>query len=151
MHLRALSLATCVALLAAGRAQGQAIADLPADARVRITMPDSARPWLFAPRGRGVIGTVARATSDTLWLQIGGPDTVRVPRGVIRKVEVSRGVSRARSALEQSLFLGVVVGLSAARADGPTRQEKVAIGVSALALGAFIGAVSPYERWRRVR
>jgi len=142
---------TLVALVAAGRAQGQAIADLPAGARVRITLPDSARPFPFARRARAVIGTVARATMDTLWVQVGGPDTVRVPRGVIRKVEVSRGVSRARSALEMGLLFGVDVGLLVATHDHHERGEAVAIGVSAVALGAFIGAVSPYERWRRVR
>ena len=84
-------------------------------------------------------------------MQVGGPDTVRVPRGVIRKVEVSRGVSRARSALELGLLLGAEVGLLAATHDDYARGDKVAIGVSAAVIGTFVGAVSPYERWRRVR
>src|SRR4051812_47802561 len=94
-----------VALVAAGRAQGQGIADLPAGARIRITLPDSARQHPFMPRAQSVIGTLARTTSDTLWLRVAGPDTVRVPRSALRRVEVSRGVSRARSAVEFGLTM----------------------------------------------
>jgi len=103
-----------VALGAAGRAEGQGIADLPAGARVRITIPDSARLHPSMPRAQSVIGTFARASSDTLWLQVAGPDPVRVPRGAIREKAVLGGA------------IGAV-------------------------LAGVVGAVRPYERWKRVR
>jgi hypothetical protein len=141
-----------VALVAAGRVQGQGIADLPAGARVRITLPDSARQDPFMPRAQSVIGTFARTTSDTLWLRIAGPDTVRVPRGALRRVEVSRGVSRARSAAEYGLVgLGMGVMLHAVADDDDSRRDAIGVGAITAVLGAFVGAVRPFERWRRVR
>jgi hypothetical protein len=142
-----------VALGATGRAEGQGIADLPAGARVRITLPDSARLHPFMPRAQSVIGTLARAGSDTLWLQVAGPDPLRVPRGTIREVEVSRGVSRTRSALQFGLGMGVGVGLVgyASADDADSRQEAVLAGAIGAVLGGVVGAVRPYERWKRVR
>ena len=146
-----LALAT---LVAAGRAQGQGIADLPAGARVRITLPDSARQTPLTLRVQSVIGTVARTTSDTLWLQVASRDTVRVPRAALRRVEVSRGVSRARSALEFGFGIGLGVGLASAfgaYGDDHRGDDAIVIGAVTAAFGGVLGALRPYERWRRVR
>ena len=142
------------ALVAAGRAQGQGIADLPAGARIRITLPDSARQTPLTLRIQTVVGTFARTTSDTLWLQVGGPDTVRVPRAALRRVEVSRGVSRARSALEFGFGTGLAIGLAShagAYGDDHRGDDAIVIGAVTAVVGAVIGALRPYERWRRVR
>ena len=142
-----------VSLVAAGRADGQSTADLPAGARIRITLPDSARLHPFMPRAQSVIGTLARASSDTLWLQVAGPDALRVPRGAIRKVEVSRGVSRVRSALEFGLGMGVGIGLVGYTAanDADSRREAVLAGAIGAVVMGVVGAARPYERWKRVR
>ena len=66
------------ALVTAARAGAQSIADLTPGARVRITLLDSARQDPFMPKAHRVIGTLAQATADTLWLRIAGPDTLRV-------------------------------------------------------------------------
>ena len=103
---RALPLLLFLSVFAASRMQAQGISTLPAGVRVRITVADSARQSPLLPRAQSVIGNVARATADTLWLRIAGPDTVRVPRSTLRRVEVSRGVSRTRSAVEHGRVLG---------------------------------------------
>jgi hypothetical protein len=150
---RALKLLACMSLLATGRAAAQDIASLPVSARVRITIADSTRQWWLLPRAQSVIGTVARATGDTLWLHIAGPDTMRVPRVALRRLEMSRGVSRARSALEQGLSLGLlsVLILHSNSDDPPPIGRALGAGAIGAAAGAALGAWRPYERWRRVR
>ena len=151
--MRSLHLMVAVlALAAAGRARAQSVDDLPSGARVRITVPDSVRQAPLTPRSRTVIGTMARATTDTLWLHVAGPDTVRVPRSALRRIYVSRGVSRSRSAVEQGLFMASIgLSLGVAANDGELRRESIGIGAVVAALGAFMGALSPYEHWQKVR
>jgi hypothetical protein len=140
------------ALVTAARAGAQSIADPIPGARVRITLPDSARQDPFMPKAHRVVGTLARATSDTVWLQIAGPDTLRVPRGTLRRIEISRGVSRARSALQYGLMMGVTVGVYGfSRADdADSRRDAIGIGAIGVAIGTIIGGLRPYERWRSV-
>lgn len=142
-----------VALVPSGRARAQSVAGLPNGARVRITLPDSVRQAPFTPRARTVIGTVARATTDTLWLHVAGPDTLRVPRATLSRIDVSRGVSRTRSAVEQGALLGLSIGLSlgVATNNGEVRRDAIGIGAVAAVLGAFLGALRPYEHWATAR
>jgi hypothetical protein len=150
---RLLALVLLTSVCDAGRAEAQTISSLPAGARVQITIADSARQSPFFPRAKSLIGTVARATPDTLWLQVTGSDTVAVPRGTLRRLYVSRGVSRTRSAVEQALSAGAIaVLIFSAPTDDPLPHRK-ALGIGAIAagLGAALGAWRPYERWRRVR
>jgi hypothetical protein len=149
---RALHIMALVALLVAGDARAQGVADLPGGARVRITLPDSLRQAPFLRRTRTVIGTLVRATPDTLWLHVAGPDTLRVPR-IATTVQVSRGASRLRSALEQGLAIGIGVALIhyTSADDTHSRREALPIGGLGVALGAVIGAWSPYESWRTIR
>lgn len=149
LHLTAL----VVALLAAGDVRAQGVERLPSGARVRVWIPDSLRQEPYMPRRRSIIGTLARATPDTLWLHVAGPDTLRLPR-VSMAVEVSRGASRTRSAVEHGLVMGIALGLifyAAADDDAESRREAVQKGGIAAAIGAVIGAWRPYERWRGVR
>ena len=150
---RTLALLVFAWMFVAGGAKAQGIAGLPVGVRVRITVADSARQSPFFPRAQSVIGNVARATSDTLWLQVAGPDTVRVPRGTLRRLEVSRGVSRARSAVEHGVTLGAmsVLIFAASADDAPGHRWGLGISAIAAGVGAALGAWRPYERWRRVR
>jgi hypothetical protein len=149
---RAAYLIVALAWLAMSEAHAQGIADLPSGTRVRVTVPDSVRQAPFIRRRQFVIATLVRATSDTLWLNVAGPDTLRLPRA-LTAVQASRGVSRTRSAVQFGLGMGLA-GLAVrypGAHDEHTRQEAVALaGVGAL-VGALIGAWSPYESWRRVR
>ena len=105
------------------------------------------------PRTRSFIGTFVRATPDTLWMHVAGPDTIRVPRSTVRGMQVSRGASRASSALEQGLMVAFIFGppLYAAADDGDERQRAIVIVGGTAVVAAVIGALRPNERWRRVR
>lgn len=150
---RAGLLIAALACVLASRADAQRIADVAPGSRVRIAVDDSLRQSPYMSRSRSITGTLARATSDTLWLHVAGPDTVRVPRTTLRRMEVSRGASRVRSALEQGFAVALTFGLAAyvAADDSDERRENFAIVGSTAILAAIIGAVRPYERWRRVR
>ena len=84
-----------------------------------------------------------------------------IPRTSLRRLDVSRGVSRPASALERAVE-GAVAGASflalmndPGRSDAPNyRTDWHAAGVGAAlgaGIGAVIGFVFPHERWRRMR
>ena len=150
---RAPLLIAVLASVLAVRAEAQRIDDVTPGSRVRVMIADSLRQAPYTPRAYPVIGMLARATPDTLWLHVGGPDTVRVPRSMLRGADVSRGASRAASALEQGLLVAVAFGipLYAAADDRDERREAIAIVGGTAVVAAIIGALRPYERWRRVR
>jgi hypothetical protein len=146
------ALVALVTLAAGGRATAQSVADLSSGARVRITLPDSVPQAPLTPKARSVIGTLARVTADTLWLHVAGPDTLRVPRATLRRIEVSRGRSRSRSAMQQGLLMGLSVGgIGVARNDGEIGRDAVGTAALGAVLGALLGALQPYEHWRTVR
>ena len=149
---RASLLIGLLACVLAPRADAQRV-DPAAGSRVRITVADSLRQSPYMARSTSLTGTLARSTPDTLWLNVGGPDTVRVPRSTLRRMEVSRGASRVNSALEQGIFVALMFGPLAYNAadDSHEKQKAVAIVGSTAVLAAIIGAVRPYERWRRAR
>ena len=155
MSLRTLVYAASLMLLfAPASAEAQRVASLAPGERVRVTIPDSLRQAPLLRRTRSLIGTVARATNDTMYLQFGTPDTLRIPVPMLRYLEVSEGASRVRSAASQALAFGValaVVGSQSAEAAQERRDRALVFGFSGFALGAVIGAVSPYERWHAVR
>ena len=150
---RALGLVVALASLLSARLHAQRAATPDQGSRVRLAIADSLRQEPFLRRTRSVIGTLARATPDTLWLHVGGPDTVRIPRTDLRSIDVSRGASRASSAFEQGIAVAAIFGLPlySAADDRDERQRAVVIVGSTAALAAIIGAVRPYERWRRLR
>lgn len=123
--------------------------------RVRIALPDSLRA---APLARPVLfitGTVVRATQDSLELHVGGANPLTVARGTIIGLSVSEGTSRMRSAFDHAFFSGLLIGITTYGVDnseGHVRGRYIAIGaVSGTALGAVLGALSPFEHWRKVR
>ncbi len=146
----------CAVALAAGRgAAAQPWAGLPAGARVRVIVPDSLRAAPFAPRAQPLVGTIARGGADTLYLvPPGGAGTVALPRDAVRGLAVSRGASRARSAVEQAVAGAVLLAGAALTADrdgGRVAARRAAgLGAAGAAIGAVIGAARPYERWRVV-
>lgn len=147
--------AACAVALAASDVAAQPWAGLPAGTRVRVLVPDSLRAAPFAPRAQTLIGTVVRTGADTLYLAApGGAGALAVSRGAVRGLAVSRGASRARSAVEQAVGVGLVFAGAALIADrdgGRGAASRAAgLGAAGAAIGAAIGAVRPYERWRRV-
>ena len=149
------SILTLALVLLPAQAMAQEAASLPAGTRVRIERPDTLR---FAPlvrRSRFVIGSVVRATPDTMYLELGVPGTLAISRSAMRSLAVSRGASRARSAVQQALFAGLVLGALAYSPphDGRDRSlnDAAAWAAGGVVLGAAVGYASPYEQWRRLR
>ena len=138
-----------------GFAVAQDAGSLPAGSRVRVTLPDTMRAAPLIPQIRSMIGSVVRATPDTLYLEVGVPGTLAVPRAALRRIEVSRGTSRGRSALQQGLLAGAMFALMVAvdETDGHRNSPGTIAGWAAggLALGGVVGFAFPYEHWRPIR
>ena len=123
--------------------------------RVRIGLPDSVRYSPFVRPGFWVTGTLVRATQDSLVLHVGGANSLSVARRDITGLAVSQGSSRARSAVEHGLFAGVLFAFATYTVDNTERNlrgRNVAIAAgSGVALGAVLGALSPFEHWRKLK
>jgi hypothetical protein len=123
--------------------------------RVRIGLPDSLRVAPFVRPGIWVTGTLVRATQDSLVLHVAGASPLYVARRDITGLAVSEGTSRVRSAVGHALFAGVLFAFATYAVDnteGSVRGRQVAIGAgSGVALGALLGALSPFEHWRKVQ
>jgi hypothetical protein len=136
--------------------------DVQAGARVRLWLPEPHRQAEGPARRQLLRGTIEGLAADTLRLAIpGAVGPIAIPRASLRRLEVSRGVSRPTSAVERAVG-GAIGGAvfwallnDPRRSGGPHyRTDWRAAGVGA-AWGAGIGALTglffPYERWRRVR
>jgi hypothetical protein len=148
-------LGICLVLINPMAARAQTTAALPSGARVRIELSDSLRPFPLARRTRVMVGRLARATPDTLFLQIGSPDTLRIARSTVRQLSISLGATRSRSAAEQALITSLTVAAvtyAAGERNGVTRNDRaLTMGAVGFGFGALLGALRPYEHWRRVR
>ena len=142
-------LALLAVALGAARVGAQSAVAPPVGARVRVVLPDSVRAASFGQPSRALVGILAHATPDTLWLEVGSPDTVRVARASLRSVQVSRGASRIASAVELGLFTGITYGLVAyaASPEDVRARRAVRFGIGFGAVGALLGTLRPYERW----
>lgn len=130
--------------------------------RVRVWLPEAQQqekaPW----RRQLLRGTVSGGGGDTLRLTVPGTaGTLAVSRADIRRLDVSRGTSRAASAFERAVGLAIVGAISTAldndpggtewpnyRRDWRAAEEGAKWGA---AVGAVVGFVFPTERWRRLR
>ena len=137
-------------------------ADVQSGARVRLWIPEPNRQ-AEGPLHRQLLrGTVAGITPDTLRLSINGAaGTIAIPRGSVRRLELSRGVSRPASAFERAVGGAIGGAVSWALLNDPRRRggphygtDWRAAGVGAswgAGIGAVTGLIFPYERWQRVR
>lgn len=130
--------------------------------RVRVWIPEPSRQAEGPLRRQLVRGTVDGITPDTLRLSIRGTaGSIAIPRSSVRRLEVSRGVSRPASAAERAI--GGAIGGAASwalmndprRRGGPHyRTDWRAAGVGASwggGFGALMGLIFPHEQWRLVR
>ena len=143
-----------ICLGAPAQAHAQHLADVTPATRLRLLLPDSLKQQPFAPRKHFVTGQFVRATADSVYLQMSGTAPFGVSLAGV-PMWVSRGASRGHSALRAGAALGL---FSAAVTYTDGRQgryhqtsDAMVGGAIGLAVGAIVGAVSPWERWRRLR
>jgi hypothetical protein len=142
-------------------ASAQFPADVKPGTRVRVWVPEPARQGQ-APEYRQLLrGTVESVDASVLRLRVPGTTgSLAVPIASVRRIDVSRGVSRGASMIERAV--GTAIGGAVLfgmlndpkRTGGPHyRTDWEAAGVGAAwagAIGAGVGLLFPYERWRRV-
>ena len=137
-------------------------ADVHVGTRVRVWLPERSRQLDGPARRQLLRGTVEGITADTLRLSIGGSSgAVAIPRGSVRHLDVSRGVSRPASAFERAVGGAIGGAVSWAMLNDPRRRggphyrtDWRAAGVGAswgAGIGAVTGLLFPHERWHRVR
>jgi hypothetical protein len=136
--------------------------DVQVGTRVRLWLPEPYRQAEGPVRRQVFRGTIDGFTADTLRLSIrGAVGTIAIPRASVRRLEVSRGVSRPASAIEGAAGGAMAGAISWAvmndprRSGGPHyRTDWRAAGVGAswgAGFGALTGLLFPHERWHRVR
>ena len=144
---------------------GLAVAQYPTDVRpgtrVRVWIPEPVRQE-HAPESRQLLrGTVDAVDGSVLRLRVPSTtNSLAIPRASVRRLDVSRGVSRGASMVERAIGGAIGSAILFAllndpdRSGGPHyRTDWRAAGVGAAwggGIGALIGFIWPYERWRRV-
>jgi len=143
-----------LSLGAPAQAHAQRLADVAPATRLRLLLPDSLRQAPLTPRKLFVIGQFVRATADSVYLQMAGSAPFGVARAGV-PVWVSRGASPGRSALLAGAALGVFTA-AVVYTDGEQGRyhqgsDAMVGGAIGLGVGVIVGALSPWERWRRLR
>ena len=132
--------------------------ELTPGVRVRVTVEDATRPTGIRWREQRIHGTLVTTSEDSLSLRPNpAASTFALPWSAVRDVEVSRGISYARSIAEQagvSALTGAVLCMYGVadcdeRFDSQTEQIAAGAAVGAL-LGGILGIFTPEEQWKRV-
>ena len=129
--------------------------------RIRVEVRDAHRQMEFGPKRLDLRGKLSTFDSNTVTLQLmAGGVAVTVPRSEMLSLAISRGApGRPESALRGAVggaLIGVLWGFvylhSPGRDAGNTWEDAIGSGASIGALiGAVAGALSPQERWKRLR
>ena len=141
-------------------AEAQFPAEVRPGTRVRVWIPETPRQEEGPNRRQLLRGTV-ESVDATLRLRVPGTTgSLAVPRAAVRRLDVSRGVSRGASMFERAVGGAIGGAVTVASLNDPQRSDWPhyrtdwrAAGVGAAwgaGFGAVIGAIWPYERWRRV-
>jgi hypothetical protein len=140
------------------------LAQFPAEVRpgtrVRVWIPETDRQQEGPYRRQLLRGTV-ESVDGTLRLRVPGTaGSLAIPRASVRRLDVSRGVSRPASAVERAIGGAIGGAISFALLNDPRRRggphyrtDWRAAGVGAAwggGIGAVIGLAFPHERWHRV-
>jgi hypothetical protein len=142
-------------------AAAQFPSDIHSGTRVRVWIPEPTRQEQAPERRQLLRGTVESADGSILRLRVPGTaGSLAIPRSSVRRLDVSRGVSRGASMVERAaggaIGGAILFGLlnDPKRTGGPHyRTDWRAAGVGAAwagGIGAVVGFVWPYERWHRV-
>ena len=136
-------------------------AEVQPGTRVRVWIPEPITQEDEPHRRQLIRGTVEAVDAATLRVRVPGVlSSVAIPRSSVRRLDVSRGVSRGASMVERAVggAIGGAIGFALLndprRRGGPHyRTDWQAAGVGAAwgaGIGAVVGLIWPYERWRRV-
>lgn len=150
-----------ILLAAPHLAAAQFPAEVQPGMRVRVWIPETTRQDQGPNHRQLLRGTVESVDGGIVRLRIpGSAGSLAIPRASVRRLDISRGVSRGASMFERAVGGAVggaiVFGLlnDPQRSSGPHyRTDWRAAGVGAAwgaGIGAVIGLTWPYERWRRV-
>ena len=141
------------------------VAQFPAEvhsgARVRVWLPEPALQEEGPMRKQLLRGTVQSVDMSMLNLSVPGTmGSLAIPRSAVRRLDVSRGVSRPASMVERAVAGAIGTAVLMALLNDPNRSNQPhyrtdwqAAGVGAAwggGVGAVIGLLFPYEQWRRV-
>lgn len=135
--------------------------DVRLGTRVRVWIPETFRQEQAPERRQLLRGTVESVDGATLRLRVpGATGSFAIPRASVRRLDVSRGVSRGASMFERAAGGAIGGAISYALLNDPRRRggphyrtDWRAAGVGAAwgaGIGGVIGLSFPYERWRRV-
>lgn len=134
-------------------ASGQGISS-QLDGRIRIVTADAFRQGPIFPKRQALIGNLQRLTSDSVTLAVPSGGVIAVPRSTVLSVETSRGESRWRSAAQLGLLYGALAALTAYSVNADSRSDRMetaaVYGGGVGAAGALVGALMPYEHWKRI-
>ena len=155
--------ATIILALGAPSAGAQFRTQIQTGDRVRVWVPEEYmqegdNPW----RRQLLRGTLSGIDAAALRLSIPGAEgALTIPRNAIRRLDISRGESRAASMFERAATFALAGAISAAIENDPGSNEwphysrdwrAAEEGAKwGAAIGAVVGFVFPTERWRRVR
>ena len=128
--------------------------------RVRIQLADTLRQWEGPAFRQSLRGTLIAWTTDSVRIVLpANAGSAAIPVAAVRRLDVSGGTSRMRSALRQGLAIAAFGALTAVYWRGADRSNWLSEGSyeTSLARGAAVGAVIgvgvgaiwPHERWRR--
>ena len=130
-------------------ADAQVLPDSLASRRIRVFLDPIDREvegYGYAPAVRG---TLMNVTADSIRMVIhDATSPMTVAASGIRRIDVSRGVSRSRTALGVGLLWGLTWGSMSSLSDREDDMWLWAAG--GFALGAVFGAIFPQEHWKRV-
>ena len=135
--------------------------DVRAGTRVRVWIPEAARQAEGPNKRQLLRGEVETVNAETMRLRIpGSSGAIAIPRTTIRRLDVSRGVSRGASMFERAIGVGIASAITFGLMNDPRnstgpnfRTDWEAAGVGAAfgaGFGGVVGLIWPYERWRRV-
>lgn len=142
---------TAVSFCVAEVSHAQTLTQLPANTRIRVILPDSLRQGSFSPKQQFIAGELVRVTTDSLTMRVKGAGDLSMPLLNIRQIRASRGASRGRSAFISGVALGAAGLLVVNASRRYTNNDMWVAGGVGLGVGAIMGAISPFETWRRIK
>jgi hypothetical protein len=138
-----------------GAINAQILPDSLRDHRIRVHFVSQGRSLEgFAPR-QALRGVLADVTGDSVTIRF-HPDASPVTVSVngIHQIDLSRGVSRSRTAIRHAVFGAVYLGSLGSMNDhelgGGTTENYLIWAGGGFLIGIVMGIVRPEEHWKRV-